>query len=302
MIIISPCCSSAFPHGPYPGNATAIAEQSQEQIPDRWWYCPFFLYLQWRTGETTMTLKDRHALVTGASRGIGRAIAEAFAQSGARVAVHYHTNEKAARETFAALPGGPHLLVRADLADPDAVRIMTESVVADFGTIEILVNNAGIYELYPITNPGYDAWRAAWQRTVDLNLTGAVHTSFCVVQHMIRNGGGRIINISSRGAFRGEPQAPAYGASKAALNAFGQSLAVALGPHNISVFTVAPGWVETDLAAPFLADAHVLQQSPLRRAARPEEIARTVLFLAVDETGYLTGSIIDANGASYLRS
>lgn len=249
-----------------------------------------------------MTLKNRHALVTGASRGIGKAIAMAFAQNGARVALHYHRDEKAARDTLAGLPGGPHLLVRADLADPDAAQSMTDAVVADFGTIEILVNNAGIYELYPITNPGYEAWREAWHRTVDLNLTGAVHTSFCVVHHMIRNGGGRIVNISSRGAFRGEPEAPAYGASKAALNAFGQSLAIALAPHNISVFTVAPGWVDTDLAAPFLADDHVLQQSPLRRAARPEEIARTVLFLADDDTSYLTGSIIDANGASYLRS
>jgi 3-oxoacyl-[acyl-carrier protein] reductase len=249
-----------------------------------------------------MTLKNKHALVTGASRGIGRAIASAFAGSGARVALHYHTNEAAARETLAALPGGPHLLVKADLADPTAVRTMTDAVLADLGTIEILVNNAGIYELYPLTTPGYDAWREAWHRTVDLNLTGAAHTTFCVVQHMIRNGGGRIVNITSRGAFRGEPEAPAYGASKAALNAFGQSLSLSLAPKNIFVFTVAPGWVETDLAAPFLADADIQQQSPLGRAARPEEIARTVLFLAADDTEYLTGSIIDANGASYLRS
>jgi len=249
-----------------------------------------------------MTLQNKHVLVTGASRGIGRAIATAFANNGAHVALHYHTNEAAARETLGALGGGPHLLVRADLADPGAVQTMTDSVLADFGTIDILVNNAGIYELYPVTTPGYDAWREAWHRTVDLNLTGAVHTTFCVVHHMIHNGGGRIVNISSRGAFRGEPHAPAYGASKAALNAFGQSLSISLAPHNIYVFTVAPGWVETDLAAPFLADTEMQRQSPLRRAARPEEIARTVLFLAGDDTEYLTGSIIDANGASYLRS
>ena len=122
---------------------------------------------------------------------------------------------------------------------------------------------------------------------------------------MIKAGGGKIINVSSRGAFRGEPEAPAYGASKAGMNAMGQSLAWALAPHGIFVTTVAPGWVETDMTRSFLAGPEgegIRNQSPLQRVAVPEEIAETVLFLASDRADYLTGCIVDVNGASYLRS
>jgi len=121
----------------------------------------------------------------------------------------------------------------------------------------------------------------------------------------MKSGGGKIINITSRGAFRGEPDAPAYGASKAGLNAFSESMAQALAPHNIFMYAVAPGFVETDMAASVLSgpggDA-IRAQSPLNRVARPEEVAGVVLFLAAEGTDYLTGSIIDVNGASYLRS
>jgi NAD(P)-dependent dehydrogenase (short-subunit alcohol dehydrogenase family) len=126
-----------------------------------------------------------------------------------------------------------------------------------------------------------------------------------MARHMIEHGGGRIVNVSSRGAFRGEPTAPAYGASKAGLNAMGQSLAQALAPHGVFVHTVAPGFVETERVAPRLsgpAGEAIRQQSPLGRVARPDEVARTVLFLAAPGTEFLTGCIVDVNGASYLRS
>jgi NAD(P)-dependent dehydrogenase (short-subunit alcohol dehydrogenase family) len=122
---------------------------------------------------------------------------------------------------------------------------------------------------------------------------------------MVAAGGGRIVNVSSRGAFRGEPDHPAYGASKAGLNSLGQSMARALGPHGIYVTTVAPGFVETDMAAPFLEGAGgdaIRAQSPLNRAATPEEVARVVVFLATPGAEYLTGAVVDVNGASYLRT
>jgi 3-oxoacyl-[acyl-carrier protein] reductase len=126
-----------------------------------------------------------------------------------------------------------------------------------------------------------------------------------VVPHMVAAGRGRIVNISSRGAFRGEPDHPAYGASKAGLNSLGQSMAQALGPHGIYVTTVAPGFVETEMAAPFLDSAAgdaIRAQSPLNRAATPQEIARVVVFLATPGAESTTGAIVDVNGASYLRT
>ncbi len=244
-------------------------------------------------------------LVTGASRGIGRAIAAAFAGSGARVAVHYHVNRKAAEETLARLPGGPHAVFQADVADPAQAGALADRVVKEMGGIDVLVNNAGIFEEHPPADSSYDEWQAAWRRTLEANLVGPANLSFCVVRHMLARGGGKIVNVSSRGAFRGEPDAPAYGASKAGLNSFSQSMAKALAPRNILVYCVAPGWVETDMAAPHLIGAPgdaIRAQSPLNRVADPMEIARTVVFLAGPGTDYLTGCVVDINGASYLRT
>ena len=252
-----------------------------------------------------MDLSNKVALVTGASRGIGRAIAQQFADRGAHVAVHYHTNQKAAQLTLSSLTGGQHIIVQADLSNHDSARNLVDAVIRDMGRIDVLVNNAGIFELHPIPNLSYEGWMAVWNRTLGTNLLGPANVSFCAIQYMMKQGGGRIVNVSSRGAFRGEPEAAAYGASKAGLNAMGQSMARALAPHNIFVFTVAPGFVETDMVAVFLSGPEgdtIRNQSPLGRAARPEEIARTVLFLASEAPEYLTGCIVDANGASYLRS
>jgi NAD(P)-dependent dehydrogenase (short-subunit alcohol dehydrogenase family) len=148
-------------------------------------------------------------------------------------------------------------------------------------------------------------WQAAWERILATNLLGPANLSFCAAKYMMANGGGRIVNVSSRGAFRGEPKQPAYGASKAGLNALGQSLAQALAPHGVFVFTVAPGFVQTDLAAARLAGPDgddIRSQSPLNRVAQPEEVARTLVFLGLEAPEFLTGCIVDVNGASYLRS
>jgi 3-oxoacyl-[acyl-carrier protein] reductase len=177
--------------------------------------------------------------------------------------------------------------------------------VDEMGKIDVLVNNAGVYEFHPAATTSFEQWRRSWDRTIQTNLLGPAHLSFHVARHMMKNGGGKIINITSRGAFRGEPDAPAYGASKAGLNAFSQSMAQALAPHNIFIYAVAPGFVETDMAASVLAGTEgdaIRAQSPLNRVARPAEVARVVLFLASQGTDFLTGGIIDVNGASYLRT
>ena len=252
-----------------------------------------------------MNFDSQIVLVTGASRGIGRAIARQFAEHGARVAVHYNSNQQAADETLASLPGSGHSIIQADLADAEAVERMVRTVIESMGGLQVLVNNAGIYEEHKITGVDYAFWQASWLKTLQTNLLGAANAAYCAAQHMKVHGGGRIINVSSRGAFRGEPDAPAYGASKAAMNAMGQSLARALGPHGIYVTTVAPGWVETDMATDYLAGPDgdgIRAQSSLGRVATPDEVAYTVLFLASAGAEFLTGGIIDVNGASYLRS
>ena len=249
-------------------------------------------------------MSGRAILVTGAGRGIGRAIAEAFAASGDRVAVHYGHSAGLATGVLAALPGGGHLVVQADLADPAAVRQMVDQAAGALGGLDVLVNNAGIYTAHPITEVSYEQWQAAWQATLAVNLTGAANVTWCAVRHMIAQGGGRIINVSSRGAFRGEPGQPAYGASKAALNAFGQSLARALAPHGIAVATVAPGFVDTDMASRHLTGPsgdQIRGQSPFGRIALPGEIAAAVLYLASPAAEWASGAILDLNGASYLR-
>lgn len=251
-----------------------------------------------------MDFSNQIILITGASRGIGRAIARQFAEKGGRVAVHYNTNAAAAEETLSTLAGIGHLVVQADLSDADAVGRMTETVISQMGGLNVLVNNAAIYEDHTVSKVDYATWQTSWLRTIQANLLGAANATYCAAQHMMQHGGGRIINISSRGAFRGEPDAPAYAASKAGLNAMGQSLAKALGGHKIYITTVAPGWVETDMAAEHLngpdGDA-IRAQSPLGRVATPDDVAYTVLFLASEGAEFLTGTIVDVNGASYLR-
>lgn len=248
----------------------------------------------------------RTALVTGSSRGIGAAIARRLAALGATVAVHYRAEQAAAEAVVADLVGEGHVVVRADLADSEAVGRMVAQVVAARGGIDVLVNNAGIYVHHPLDAVSYDDWQDAWTDTLAVNVLGAANLTWCVARHMIDTGrAGRIVNVSSRGAFRGEPDHPAYGASKAALNSMSQSLAQHLAPYGITVSVVAPGFVETDMAASLLdgpgGDA-IRGQSPLGRVATADEIADVVAFLASDRALITTGTIVDANGASYLRT
>ena len=247
---------------------------------------------------------DKVVVVTGGARGIGRAIAFKFAELHAQVVLHYNSSKRLAEQTLAELPGKSHLSVQADLSDPAAVKNMTETIIRETGGINVLVNNAAIYEEIQTTDCTYEEWQNLWERTVRTNLTGPANLSFCVIRHMIEHGGGKIVNVSSRGAFRGEPNAPAYGASKAGLNALSQSWAQHLAPHNIFVYGIAPSFVHTEMTDSLLSGSagdSIRNQSPLGRLAAPEEIAHTVVFLASNVSDYLTGDIVDINGASYLH-
>ena len=247
----------------------------------------------------------RGVLVTGGSRGIGQVIARSFAERGDRVAVHHGSSPEQAEEVLAGLPGEGHALVQADMADPGAVARMVDDAAGALGRLDVLVNNAGVFTAHPPLEVSYEDWQAAWARTLAVNLVGAANATFRAVPHLIAAGGGAVVNVSSRGAFRGEPNTPAYGASKAGLNAFAQSMALVLAPHGISVTCVAPGFVQTEMAREVLdgpgGDA-VRAQSPFGRVADPAEVASAVLWLASPEARFSTGTIVDVNGASYLRS
>lgn len=245
---------------------------------------------------------DRSVLVTGASRGIGAATAQAFAEAGDRVAVHYSNSRTAAEAVLKGLPGNGHVLAHADLADPDAVQEMVNGAAAALGSIDVLVNNAGVYAPHPIRDTTYEEWQEAWSDTLSVNLTGTANVTWCAVRHMIR--GARIINVSSRGANRGEPNQPAYGASKAALMSFTHSLARSLGPEGIAVTTISPGWTTTDMAAEALAGEGYNRrrlESPLERVAAPAEVAAAILYLASPAAEFATGTTLDFNGASHLH-
>jgi NAD(P)-dependent dehydrogenase (short-subunit alcohol dehydrogenase family) len=245
----------------------------------------------------------RAILITGASRGIGRATAQAFAARGDRVAVHHRDSAVAAERVRADLPGDGHVVVQADLARPDAISAMVDRAAAAFGGLDVLVNNAALYHAHPITEVSYEEWQAQWRAHVDVNLIGAANVTYCAIRHMKR--GGRVVNVSSRGAFRGEPRQPAYGATKAGLNAMGQSLARALAPQGIAVATVAPGYVETEMARADLdgpRGAEIRSESPFGRVAHPDEVAAAILWLASPDAEWASGAVLDLNGASYLRT
>lgn len=257
------------------------------------------------TTRNTKRFQNKVVLITGASRGIGRSTALAFAEEGANVVINYRCDHESARQTFEQLTPGDHLMASADVSKPEELEALFEKVMSKYNQIDVLVNNAGIGLFHPIDDISYASWQHAWQQIINTNLLAVANASYLAAQYMIRRRYGRIVNVSSRGAFRGEPLQPAYGASKAGVNALSQSLAKQLGTYNIFVSAVAPGFVETDMATDFLTDeelAAVKQDSPLKRMAKPEEVANAILYLASDEASFSTGAILDVNGASYLRT
>ena len=246
-------------------------------------------------------LSGRTALVTGGSRGIGRAVAELLARAGARVAVAYRADAEAAnlvaRDVGSA--GGEAKAFVADVSDPGEARRLVGDVLAAWGRLDILVLSAGIWE----EDEAGAGSLATWDRTIAVNLRGAFLVTDAAIPHLEKTGGS-IVFISSTAGQRGEARHSAYAATKGALISYTKSLAVELGPRGIRVNCVAPGWVETDMTREALADAaarrEIEMSIPLGRVAQPEDIAGPVLFLVSDLARHVQGEVVNVNGGSVL--
>lgn len=249
-------------------------------------------------------LHGRTALVTGASSGIGREIARAYARRGMRVAVHYHRSETGAQETLAGMEGEGHILLQADVADPEAVRGLVERTLTAFGRLDVLVNNAGIFEETPFDMPDFTEWQTGWKRVLDTNLMSAVHATYCALPAMKRQGKGKIINVASRSAFRAETEAPAYAVSKAGMVNLTRCLARAEAKNGILAYCIAPGFVETAMARDGMATraAQITADIPLGRIASVEDVAGVAVFFASDAADYLTGIAIPVAGGSWFTT
>lgn len=248
-----------------------------------------------------INLNDKVALITGASRGIGRAAALLFAQAGGRVIVNYHSNDKAAREVCGKIEslGGHALAVQADVAVKADVERMVAAAIKQFGRIDVLVNNAGIWERNDIDR--LDDRRL--RQTIDTNLLGTFYPLAAVIPHMKKQRSGCVINISSTAGQRGEAFHSPYAATKGAIISLTKSLAPELAEYNIRVNCVAPGWVDTDMSHDALVGPErrsIVEKIPLGRAGTAEELAGPILFLASDLATFITGEILNVNGGAVL--
>lgn len=248
-------------------------------------------------------LTDRNALVTGASRGIGSAVADALAGAGANVAIHYRDDEAAAKKVArrVAKHERESVLLRANMASAQDIWQMFDLYDQKFGTLDLVVCNAGIWRRAPIDKVSEEEVREMFA----VNLEGVIHTCRMAATRMMRQGrGGSIVLIGSTAGTRGEPYHAHYAASKGAIVALGQSLAVELADHKIRVNTVSPGWVNTDMTREALdgADGDRIRDSiPLGDAGSARDVAGPVLFLLSDLASYMTGATVDVNGGSVLR-
>jgi 3-oxoacyl-[acyl-carrier protein] reductase len=250
-----------------------------------------------------LDLTGKTALITGASRGIGRETAIRFGEAGANVAVNYFSSESDAHDVVTRIGADRALPVRADVADPEQVQRMVDETVARFGRLDILVNNAATFDLNRFEDDDYAAWQRGWRRTFAVNVFGAANAAYLSMRAMRRTGGGKIINVASRAAFRGETEFADYAASKAALVNLTRSIARACAKDNIVATCVAPGFIETEMARAEL-EAHgqeILSQIPLRRVGTVEDVSAVILFLASPMADYLNGATIDVNGGSWFH-
>ena len=247
-------------------------------------------------------LSGRAVIVTGGSRGIGAAAVRTLHECGANVLFTYRSRGDLA-EALAGELTARAVAVRADLEDPAAPRAIVEECVARFGAVDVLVNNAATFAENRFDGSDLVAWRAGWRRTFVVNLFAAADLCWLAMARMRGRGGGRIINVASRAAHRGELTFADYGASKAALVNLTKSIARAGAREGILAFAVAPGFIETDMAAGDLAvrRGEIEAEIPSSRVGTPQEVATIIAFLASPLATYATGTTIDVNGASYVR-
>lgn len=249
-----------------------------------------------------LQLRNRVAIVTGGSRGIGRATVELLGALGARVVVNYVSGKQAAETFVEELRGRgvDAISVAADVASLAAAQALIDQTLAQFGRIDILVCNAGIWEGAPLD----EMTEQLWDKTIDINLKGTWSVCRAAVAQMKKQRAGKIVILTSTAGQRGEANFSNYAASKGAQIAFTKSLAAELGEWGINVNAVAPGWVDTDMTREALGDDKerelITGTIPLRRIATPEEIAGPIAFLCTDWARHITGEILNVNGGSVL--
>ena len=251
---------------------------------------------------TTLDLTGKTVIITGSARGIGAETARRMGAAGGRVIVNYLRSDAEASALVREIGGGA-IALRADITDPAALEVMIDDVVARCGSLDVLVNNAAIFEYNPFDGDDYAAWQRGWRHTFDLNVFAAANAAWLAMRAMRRSGGGKIINVASRAAWRGETEFADYGASKAALVNLTRSIARGCAKDNIVASCVAPGFIETEMAKPEL-DAHrdeIVSQIPLGRVGSVGDVAAVILFLASPMADYLNGVTIDINGGSWFQ-
>jgi 3-oxoacyl-[acyl-carrier protein] reductase len=258
--------------------------------------------------ETTavISFKGQVVLITGASRGIGRAAAVQFAEAGAAgVVVNYHSRREAALETATLVEraGAEALVLRADVARAGEAQALVNQTVERFGRLDMLVANAGVWPAADRPVVRLDAEQ--WAETIRVNVDGVYHVCRFAAQVFVRQKGGNIVTVSSTAAQRGEAGHADYAASKGAVISFTKSLASELGRHNVRVNCVAPGWVDTEMAASALRAGedqlkHITSAIPLGRVASADDVAGPILFLASDLARHVTGEVLNVNGGSVL--
>ncbi len=251
----------------------------------------------------TIDLSNKNILVTGASRGIGKAIAEVLGGAGARIAVHCNKNKSVAQALAAKLDNGSKAF-QADLSDTQKTNNLIHSVLEEFTHLDLLINNAGI-AISSEVDKNSDEWIKDWQKTITVNLNASALLCKNAIDHFIGRQSGIIINISSRAAFRGDTQDyMAYAASKGGMVSLTKSIARAFGKQGITAFDVAPGFTRTDMAQDFIdqyGEDYALNDIALKQLTQPVDVARVVLFLASGMAEHATGTTIDVNAASYVH-
>lgn len=250
-----------------------------------------------------ISLKNKVVLVTGGSRGIGKAIVEGFTQTEATIAVHYRASSATA-EHLAEKAGNDSKAFQANLAKATEVQELASAVLASYGRIDVLVNNAGLsFPEHP--DQKLQEWLSLWQTTLQVNLVAAAHLCRAFMPYFIRQGDGRIIHMASRAAFRGDtPEYMAYAASKGGMVALSKSIARGYGRQGVKSFVVAPGFTRTDMAQQFIdryGEEPILRNLSLENLTEPEDVAPTVVFLASGMMDHATGCSIDINAGSYVR-